>query len=165
MYLLRYLTFNQLTQSIYPKMYITIFQNLAAKGHTIKMFDSAEDEILQFSKDEKTSSDIDKIYNKLVLQDTNFPLLMKIRPKLICPKIQLSGIILESPQRKVQLKSLAEFGSLTDGNVQTITIGEASKEFKNFTTVESRDTLRVDCSNTNSQYVAISVKNHELRND
>ena len=95
----------------------------------------------------------------------NYPLLMKIKPRLHCPKIQISGIILESPQRKVQLKSLAEFGSLTDGNVQTITIDDPSKELKNFTAQESRDTLRVDCSNTNSQYVAISVKNHELKNE
>ena len=49
--------------------------------------------------------------------------------------------------------------------MQTITIDDPSKELKNFTSQESRDTLRVDCSNTNSQYVAISVKNHELKNE
>ena len=114
------------------------------------MFDSPEEEVLVFAQEEKFQSDIDKIFNKLVMQDTNFPLLMKIKPKLNCPKILLSGIFLESPTRKVQLKSLAEFGSLTDGNVQTISIGDAAKEFKNFASVESRETLKADLSNTNS---------------
>ena len=65
------------------------------------MFDSPEEEVLVFAQEEKFQSDIDKIFNKLVMQDTNFPLLMKIKPKLNCPKILLSGIFLESPTRKV----------------------------------------------------------------
>ena len=67
------------------------------------MFDSSEEEVLQFSQDEKSRNDIDKLFSKLVIQDMNYPLLMKIKPRLFCPKILMGGIILESPQRKVQL--------------------------------------------------------------
>ena len=84
------------------------------------MFDGTADEVLEFKKGEEdraANPDIDRIFEKLVTKDTRFPLLMKIKPKLECPKIKLSGIILESPKRKVQLRGLAEFGSLEDGHL------------------------------------------------
>ena len=119
MYLLRYLTFNHLTQSIYPKIYISVMQHLAAKRQPVKMFDGNADEVLEFRKEDRPpgNSDLDELFEKLVAQDISFPLLMKTKPKLECPRIKLPGIILESPKRKVQLRGLAEFGSLTDGRL------------------------------------------------
>ena len=130
------------------------------------MFDGATDEVLEFKKEEnRTPSDIDRIFEKLVAKDMSFPILMKIKPKLECPKIRLSGIILESPKRKVQLRGLAEFGSLADGHLQRVDLGSnASNEYNNPPIKESRDTLKVEGSTSISQYVAISVKNHELKN-
>ena len=82
------------------------------------MFDGTPEEVLEIKREEnRNSSDIDKIFEKLVTKDISFPLLMKIKPKLECPKIRLPGIILESPKRKVQLRGLAEFGSLADGHL------------------------------------------------
>lgn len=86
-YLLRYLTFNHLTQSIYPKVYITIIQHLVAKQRAIKMFDGNANEVLDFTKDDVRV--VNKLFEKLVEKDISFPLVMKIKPTLECPKIKL----------------------------------------------------------------------------
>ena len=47
-YLLRYLTLNQFSQSLYPKIYITVMQQLFSKKRAIEMFGSKREEILDF---------------------------------------------------------------------------------------------------------------------
>ncbi len=50
-YLLRYLTFNQVSQTVYPKIFITILQHLRSKNRPLRMFDGMAAETLDFSKE------------------------------------------------------------------------------------------------------------------
>lgn len=177
-FLLRYLTFNQLTQPVYPKIFITIMQHLRAKKRVLRMFDSLPNEILDFDKErsllrrDKTRdgpNSLDVLFDKLVIKDANYPLVMKIKPKLECPPIRMRGIILESPKRKVQIKCLSEFISLTDGlfNRPKLQLPDPKPDHSPLSIIkDSRETLRNEYSNPasslDSTYVAVPVINHEL---
>ena len=68
------------------------------------MFDGMALEVLDFAKEPSLHggfSGLDKLYEKLVIKDINYPMVMKKKPRIECPPIRLKGIILESPKRKV----------------------------------------------------------------
>lgn len=44
---------------------------------------------------------LDKLFEKLVVKDMNYTMVMKQKPRIECPPIRMKGIILESPKRKV----------------------------------------------------------------
>ena len=117
-YLLRYLTFNQMAQTVYPKIFITIMQHLSSKKRSLRMFDGMALEVLDFAKEsclQEGMANFDTLFDKLVIKDINYPMVMKLKPRMECPPIRMKGIILESPKRKVQIKGLGEFISLNEG--------------------------------------------------
>ena len=68
------------------------------------MFDGMALEVLDFDKESSLldgTSGIDKLFDKLVIKDINYPMVMKKKPRIDCPQIRMKGIILESPKRKV----------------------------------------------------------------
>lgn len=69
------------------------------------MFDSLAVETLDFTKETTLQSNgvdgLDALFDKLVMRDTNYAMVMKIKPRIECPPIRMKGIILESPKRKV----------------------------------------------------------------
>lgn len=84
------------------------------------MFDGMAIETLDFTKEsnlQKTGgmTGLDTLFDKLVMKKVNYPMVMKVKPRIECPPIRMKGIILESPNKKVQIKGLSEFISLTDG--------------------------------------------------
>ena len=76
------------------------------------MFDGLASEVLDFSKEpllKNGMEPLDHLFDKLVVKDMNYPMVMKNKPQQDCPPIRMRGIILESPKRKVQIKGLTEF--------------------------------------------------------
>ncbi len=103
---------------MYQKIFITIMQHLSSKKRPLYMFDGRASEVLDFKTEEMLEGEenpLDELFEKLVIKDISYPMIMKVRPRLECPPILLKGIILESFNRKVQVKGLGEFISLTDG--------------------------------------------------
>ena len=93
-------------------------QHLASKKRPLRMFDGMALEVLDFTKEPSLQDgmgNLDKLFEKLVVKDLNYTMVMKQKPRIECPLIRMKGIILESPKRKVQIKGLSEFISLTDG--------------------------------------------------
>lgn len=95
---------------------------------------------------------LDTLFDKLVVKDINYPMLMKVKPRIECPPIRMKGIILESPNKKVQIKGLSEFISLTDGlfSRPKLKIPHNTNQEQSFsamkmaTNQESRETLHPD---------------------
>ena len=82
------------------------------------MFDSMALEVLDMAKEPSLQdgmTGLDKLFEKLVVKDMNYTMVMKQKPRIECPPIRMKGIILESPKRKVQIKGISEFISLSDG--------------------------------------------------
>ena len=107
-----------MAQMVYPKIYIAIMQHLSSKKRPLRMFDGIAIEVLDFIKEpclQEGMGDLDKLFHKLIVKDINYPIVMKMKPRMQCPPIRMKGIILESPRRKVQIKSLGEFISLSEG--------------------------------------------------
>ena len=91
------------------------------------------------------------MYEKLVVKDLNYSLVIKNKPRVECPPIRMRGVILESPKRKVQVKGISEFISLTDGVMNTsrgkVPIPRSQEPvISRFR--ESRETLRPDPSDS-----------------
>ena len=65
------------------------------------MFDSLAVETLDFTKETTLQSNgvdgLDALFDKLVMRDTNYAMVMKIKPRIECPPIRMKGIILEIP--------------------------------------------------------------------
>ena len=60
-YLLRYLTFNQMTQTTYPKIFISIMQHLSSKQRPLHMFDGLAQEVLDFKKEPATKNGMEPL--------------------------------------------------------------------------------------------------------
>lgn len=103
-YLLRYLTFNHMSQATYPKIFITIMQYLSSKKRPLHIFDGLASEVLDFTKEPTLKHGMDPLnmlFEKLVMKDFNSSVSYKKKPFVDCPPIRMRGIILESPKRKV----------------------------------------------------------------
>lgn len=156
-----------MTQTTYPKIFISIMQHLSSKQRPLHMFDGVAQEVLDFKKEPATKNGMEPLnllYDKLVVKDISYSLVIKNKPRVECPPIRMRGVILESPKRKVQVKGISEFISLPDGTTNP-SRGKVpiprSQEPVMSRFRESRETLRPDPSD--SQYVAVPVTNHELQ--
>ena len=95
-HLLRYLSYNQFTASLYPKIFVTIMQHITAKKRKVSI---AGHPSSQFTN-EKTGV-LDTLFQKFVLKDLSFAKVMKASQKSI-PSFNLQPhVIIETPRQQI----------------------------------------------------------------
>jgi hypothetical protein len=103
-HMLRYLSYNQFTASLYPKMFVTIMQHLTAKKRKISIADHPSS---QFTN-EKTGV-LDTLFQKFVLKDLPFSKVMKASPKSIPSFNMQPHVIIETPKQQIIIQNIFEY--------------------------------------------------------
>ena len=60
-------------------------QHLNSKKRPLCMFDGMATEVLDFSKEpclQNGPGDLDKLYRNLIIKDINYPIVMKMKPRM-----------------------------------------------------------------------------------
>jgi len=95
-HLLRYLSYNQVSASIYPKIFVTIMEHLTSKRRPIRL---AGYPFSQFTNEKFGVLDI--LFQKFVLKDLSFEKVMKSFTKAI-PQFNLQPhVIVETPKQQI----------------------------------------------------------------
>lgn len=103
-HLLRYLSYNQFSASLYPKIFVTIMEHLTAKKRKVSIASSIS---ARFTN-EKTAV-LDTLFQKFVVKDLSFEKVMKTSPKNI-PSFNLQPhVIIETPKQQIIIQNIFEY--------------------------------------------------------